>query len=1126
MAVVLLTTLAGVLAWGTFYEARFGTAAVQRFIYHSGWFQALLGFLALNLAVAALTRFPWKRKQLPFLLAHVGIILILIGGIVGGRLGVEGQMVIPEGESSSRIESPQKLLVIHQPNPGVHEVFPTFFEARAWDHEPNARFKFPVKDRIVWLTVDRYHPNAAVREEVTPGDADNPAVRLTLWRDGEPAEVWLFARDPDRYGAEWQGAHLFFLAPESPEEWKRLLYPPRQEKSDRGSVSIRFLDLGATRTIPIPKRLGESLSIPGTPYRILFKQIFTDFGLTAQGPINRSKEPNNPAVAFLLTGPEGTDARLAFARYPDFEALHGHPQKIRTQVHYLFSSSRDWPPNSFLLIRSVSGHAGQAGELSAVLTGESPQPPRIVSPIQIGTRYVHSALGFEFQVQALLPRAQLVQEVISRGDEIQAERLHVRASDGQTEAEGWLALGEPVQLPLSEKDPLLVEYRRDEWELPFTVKLLDFRKTDYPGTQIPASFESDVELADPDRGVTLKRKISMNHPLKYRGFSLFQSSYIPGPVEATVLSVRNDPGTPLVYTGFLIVILGVVSMFLFREESRRASPRQGMFHPLILLMALCVMATGADVPSEALGTIRHLSIQHNGRVKPFDSFAWETLKYVTGNSRYGREIPVKTVLSMAAEPERWQEIPIILVPYGPLREPLGLDRKTAHVSYSDLVAGRKLMRMLPSIVEKQSRQEKLSILENETMDVYSRFVTLSSLFQAEFHLVPPSSVGRGESASRDLVSWQPILDPSGYPEERRTAVRDGWIGLIELFRRGDGLGVGASSQRLAKVLQGLNPSVYPAGWRLHLEVLYNDLSPFKIAQIFYAISILGLGLGGLHLQKPSLWSSMGKGSLWIGFLLHGIGIGIRVILGGRPPVSNFYETMLWLPFVAVGLSLIFERIYRSRFFGLAAGILAAIFLLLADHLPLDPSISPVVAVLRSNLWLTVHVLTIVASYGALGVAAVLAHLYGGIFLYEEGPTPSLEALETFLYRTIQVGVVLLASGIMLGGIWANASWGRYWGWDPKETWALITLLWFLAILHGRFAGWLKGVGVAIGTMAGFFLLLMTYYGVSFYLVGLHSYAGGHAKPLPPLLVGYLVAETAFMATLGWVGFHRRTPIHI
>jgi len=273
---------------------------------------------------------------------------------------------------------------------------------------------------------------------------------------------------------------------------------------------------------------------------------------------------------------------------------------------------------------------------------------------------------------------------------------------------------------------------------------------------------------------------------------------------------------------------------------------------------------------------------------------------------------------------------------------------------------------------------------------------------------------------------------------------------------------------------------------------------------------------------------MGMGALVIGFLIHGTGIAVRVVLGGRPPVSNFYETMLWLPFVLVLIALIFERIYRARYFGIAAAGLAAITLLLADHLPLDPSLSPVVAVLRSNLWLTVHVLMIVGSYAPLTLALGLAHIYAIRYLAGRpdvggaGGTPAvLERLGTFLYRAIQVGVVMLAGGIMLGAVWANASWGRYWAWDPKETWALITLLWFLALLHGRFAGWLKGIGVALATIPGFFLLLMTYYGVSFYLVGLHSYAGGHAKPLPPLLVYYLIAETIFMGVVGVVAYVRR-----
>ena len=123
-----------------------------------------------------------------------------------------------------------------------------------------------------------------------------------------------------------------------------------------------------------------------------------------------------------------------------------------------------------------------------------------------------------------------------------------------------------AELPLGEHS-VVVEYRPAQRELPFTVKLLDFRKIDYPGTEMASGFESDVELTDAQRGIILLRKISMNHPLRYRGFSLYQSSYVPGAVETTVLSVRSDPGTPFVYAGFLIVIGGVVAMFL--DRSRR-----------------------------------------------------------------------------------------------------------------------------------------------------------------------------------------------------------------------------------------------------------------------------------------------------------------------------------------------------------------------------------------------------------------------------------------------------------------------------------------------------------------------------------------------------------------------------
>ena len=531
------------------------------------------------------------------------------------------------------------------------------------------------------------------------------------------------------------------------------------------------------------------------------------------------------------------------------------------------------------------------------------------------------------------------------------------------------------------------------------------------------------------------------------------------------------------------------------------------------LAVLALFAAGASLPPDALTTIRHLTIQHNGRNKPFDSFARETLAAMTGSPRRGSEDPVDTVLSIIAEPERWQEERLLAVPFLPLREALGMPAKAAHVSLSELLATRKLMKMLPSIAEKQRRDEKLSMLENETWDLYERFVLLNDLLEQRLALVPPPS-----STER---TWLPILEPTGYPEERQLAVRHAWTALLESVRRHEPQAIASSAHQLAVVLRRANPSAYPAEWRLHWEVLYNRAAPFRAARLLYLFAVVGLALG-LTASRPAV-ARIGLVALGMAYVLHGVGILSRVVLGGRPPVSNFYETMLWLPFVAVTLALVFERIYHARYFGLGAATLAAITLSLADRLPLDSSISPVVAVLRSNLWLTIHVLTIVASYGALALATVLAHLYGWFYLVRRRDASTLLTFGTFLYRTLQVGVVLLAAGIMLGAVWANASWGRYWGWDPKETWALITLLWFLATLHGRFAGWITGVGVALATIGGFFLLLMTYYGVSFYLVGLHSYAGGHATPIPPLLIAYLIAEVAFMAVVGATAISRKRP---
>ena len=582
IAVPLLIIIAVVLAWGTIYEATHGTAAVQRFVYHAWWFQALLGFLAVNLAIAALERYPWKRRHLPFVLAHLGIILILIGGILGGVFGIEGQLIIPEGQAEHTLETPGNVLVVHlptapdpiqmsaaqagQPNPGLQHIIATQFETQAWVHEPNVTIPMVFGGRTIQLTVDRFYPDAVTDDEITEGGSEeNPAVRVALQDREQQETLWLFARDPERFGTGWGDAHVLFLEPKTDAQLAQLTGRIRTPGSSRGVVSLKLRGMKQSSDIPVPETLNQPIAIKGTRYRITFKDYFSDFAITEQGPTSRSDQPNNPAVSFLLDGPEGADAYLLFALHPEFQAMHGLKHAIPAEVTYVHAASAQLPPNAIAVLR------GSDGALSAVLTG-SGMERTIIDPVVLDASYTHPSLGYQFRVIAHYPRAVITQHVRNRGNEVKAEAVHLVAKEGAQSAEGWVMLRGTTELNVG-AEPILVEYRPSRRELPVTIKLLNFRKTDYPGTQMAAAFESDVEASDTQRGVILMRKITMNHPLRYRGFSFYQSSYIDGPTKTTVLSVRSDPGTPFVYAGFIIVILGVVTMFIFRDIPPTPSKR-------------------------------------------------------------------------------------------------------------------------------------------------------------------------------------------------------------------------------------------------------------------------------------------------------------------------------------------------------------------------------------------------------------------------------------------------------------------------------------------------------------------------------------------------------------------------
>jgi cytochrome c-type biogenesis protein CcsB len=329
-------------------------------------------------------------------------------------------------------------------------------------------------------------------------------------------------------------------------------------------------------------------------------------------------------------------------------------------------------------------------------------------------------------------------------------------------------------------------------------------------------------------------------------------------------------------------------------------------------------------------------------------------------------------------------------------------------------------------------------------------------------------------------------------------------------------------QALSSRLAQLAPAVYPSASDIRMEVHYNALKPFRTAWLFYLLGFLAL-LASFPLASRWL-TRAGYAALAAGFLLNSYGMLLRVLISGRPPVTNMYETIVFVAWGGVLFALVFEAVYRTHVFAACAGALSTLALVIADNVPIfDGSISPLVPVLRDNMWLTVHVLTIMLGYAAFTLAMGIGHFNLGLYFFRPAEAALLKRFSLFLHRTLQAGTLFLAIGTLLGGVWASYSWGRFWGWDPKETWALIALLGYLAVLHGRFAGWIRDFGMAVGSIVCYLLVLMAWYGVNFVLgTGLHSYGFGSGGYW---YVGGFVAFEVFVNVAAGLRCRRFTARH-
>jgi ABC-type transport system involved in cytochrome c biogenesis permease subunit len=372
------------------------------------------------------------------------------------------------------------------------------------------------------------------------------------------------------------------------------------------------------------------------------------------------------------------------------------------------------------------------------------------------------------------------------------------------------------------------------------------------------------------------------------------------------------------------------------------------------------------------------------------------------------------------------------------------------------------------------------------------------------------------------AAWASLIDK----DSEGNFIRSQFVDFLKAYQSGDSAQFERTSKFLRAAVEGEIPQYSEKiSHVVSAEVLYNRSRPFGWAWVFYLLASLALISSSAFSSTRPKWTSRlqkaGMSFLGLAIVSQIFGITLRCIVAGRPPVTNMYESVIWVSLGVVLFALILYAIHRQTVILTVACCLAWLGLVAADSAPaiLDPALNPLVPVLRSNYWLTIHVLTITLGYAAFALTLGLANITLFHFLRGEKGKKILN-LNQLTYRAMQFGVVLIAAGTILGGIWADYSWGRFWGWDPKEVWALITLLCYLVILHGRYTSWISQFGFAAWSAVSFLSVVMAWYGVNFILgAGLHSY--GFATGGTPWVLGFVAVQLVYVLAISWSHYAKK-----
>ena len=700
-----------------------------------------------------------------------------------------------------------------------------------------------------------------------------------------------------------------------------------------------------------------------------------------------------------------------------------------------------------------------------------------------------------------------------------------------------------------------MRYGSKEYELPFAIKLNDFIAEKYPGTEANyASFMSRIEVQDDP---SFDYDIYMNHVLDHKGYRFFQSSFFPDE-SGTVLSVNHDQwGTWITYIGYFLLYAGLMGLIFFGDTRFKVlakslkklnQKKSALLTVLFFGFGLSAWGQENQLPSQEVvdslilsnvvsqdhaSKFASLVIQDdNGRMKPVHTFASELLRKISLKDSYKGLSAEQVFLSMMLYPGLWYNTEFIALDKkaqnDSIRSIIGVPKAKRYVKVTDFFDEEGNNKLRPYLVEAFATNTP-NKFQQDFKDASNRLALLNRALSGEILRIFPVPTDENNK-------WTSALEyRSGVVQLNDTLYGSFVANSIPLYlqyvdggvQEGDYQKADQLLESLKKSQRQLGFEVIPAESKIQTEIRYNRWDIFNRLYKYYSlfgVVLFFVVVARIYKERKALKMTVTlfKFLIYALFLVHTLGLGVRWYISGHAPWSDAYESILYVSWATLGIGLWLGK--KSDFTIASSAFVSAMLLWIAHQNWVDPAVANLQPVLDSY-WLMIHVAVIVGSYGPLTVGMILGVVTLILMLLSNSTNKermklSIKELTVINELSLTIGLIMLTIGNFLGGQWANESWGRYWGWDPKETWALISILVYAFVLHMRLVPGLKGRwAFNFASVVAFSSIMMTYFGVNFYLVGLHSYASGD-QVITPSFIYYTAAGVLLLGILSFVKYKR------